>query len=201
MRGVQVAVLPSSGTGFLTVNDANDWLVPRAANWYAGADRWQSIYGPPLRLAADARRFDTSPAWLSWAGAAPTLELLADIGVDAIHRHTVALANEFRALLDLPLSNSAIVSIDCPGAHDALSTRGIKVASHAARPGSRSTCTTTPTTPRPPLSLSPLQTMCASQVTFPPESTTRSDSTFAPGARPLQRQPVLVGARLPRVST
>jgi selenocysteine lyase/cysteine desulfurase len=119
------------GTAFLSVNDANDWLVPRSANWYAGADRWQSIYGPPLRLAADARRFDTSPAWLSWAGAAPALELLADIGVDAIHQHTVGVANRFRALLDLPPGDTAIVSINHPGAHPALSARGIKVASRA----------------------------------------------------------------------
>ncbi len=119
------------GAGFLSVNDASDWLVPRAANWYAGADRWQSIYGPPLRLAADARRFDTSPAWLSWAGAAPALELLAEIGVPAIHEHTVGVANQFRALLDMPPGNTAIVSIDRPGAHAALAASGIKVASRA----------------------------------------------------------------------
>jgi selenocysteine lyase/cysteine desulfurase len=119
------------GAGFLSVNEAGDWLVPRAANWYAGADRWNSIYGPPLRLAADARRFDTSPAWLSWAGAAPALELLADIGVAAIHEHAVGVANHFRALVDLPPSDSAIVSIDRPGAHAALAASGIKVASRA----------------------------------------------------------------------
>jgi selenocysteine lyase/cysteine desulfurase len=121
------------GTGFLSVNDTSDWLVPRFANWYAGADRWQSIYGSPLRLATDARRFDTSPAWLSWAGAAPALELLADIGLAAIHGHTVGVANHFRALLDLPPSDSAIVTIDRPGAHAALAERGIKVAERAGR--------------------------------------------------------------------
>jgi selenocysteine lyase/cysteine desulfurase len=48
---------------------------------------------PPLRLASDARRFDTSPDWFSVAGAAPALEMIADIGVEAIHRHNVHLAN------------------------------------------------------------------------------------------------------------
>jgi selenocysteine lyase/cysteine desulfurase len=119
------------GAGFVTVNDASDWLVPRGANWYAGADRWQSIYGPPLRLASDARRFDASPAWLAWAGAAPALEFLADIGVNAIHRHNVGLANHFRALLDQPPSDSAIVSVGHPGAHAALVEHRIKVASRA----------------------------------------------------------------------
>jgi hypothetical protein len=41
------------------------------------------------------------------------------------------VANHFRALLDLPAGDSAIVSIDRPGAHAALSGRGIKVASRA----------------------------------------------------------------------
>src|SRR5256885_5789212 len=47
----------------------------------------------PLRLAADARRLDLSPAWMSWAGQAPALELLADIGVAAVHDHDLRLAN------------------------------------------------------------------------------------------------------------
>jgi selenocysteine lyase/cysteine desulfurase len=119
------------GTAFLSVNDRSDWLLPRYANWYAGDDRWQSIYGPPLRLAADARRYDASPAWLSWSGAAPALELLADIGVAAVHALSVGLANRFRARLDLPPSDSAIVSIHHPGAHEALVAARIRVASRA----------------------------------------------------------------------
>ena len=34
---------------------------PHAAGWYAGEDRWESIYGEPLRLAGDARRLDSRP--------------------------------------------------------------------------------------------------------------------------------------------
>ena len=34
-----------------------DALVPHYANWYAGDDRWASIYGGPIRLASNARRF------------------------------------------------------------------------------------------------------------------------------------------------
>src|SRR5215218_3680077 len=51
------------GVGFMTVRDDVDWLVPRLAGWYAGPDPWTSLYGPPLRLAEDARRFSVSPAW------------------------------------------------------------------------------------------------------------------------------------------
>ena len=89
-------------------------------------DPYESYAGPPLRLAADARRLDTSPAWFSWAGAAPTLELIHEIGVEAIHEHDVGLANRFRAGLGLPPSNSAIVTSDHSAA--ALEAAGIPAA-------------------------------------------------------------------------
>ena len=74
-------LLAPRGTAYLTVRpDRRDGLVPHAAGWYAGADVWSSIYGLPLRLASDGRRFDVSPAWLSWVGAAPALDLLTDVG-------------------------------------------------------------------------------------------------------------------------
>jgi hypothetical protein len=44
--------------------------VPLAAGWYAGPDPWTTVYGLPLRLAADARALDVSPAWLGHVGAA-----------------------------------------------------------------------------------------------------------------------------------
>ena len=93
---------PRAGTAFMAIDD--DWLhriVPHAAGWYAGADVHESYFGPPLRLATDARRFDTSPAWFSWVGAQPALELLNRIGVGAVYDHDVALANRFRAGLGL----------------------------------------------------------------------------------------------------
>ncbi len=60
------------GAGFLTVGrEASDWLSPRFANWFGGEDPWTSIYRPPLRLASDARRFNASPAWFSYAARPP----------------------------------------------------------------------------------------------------------------------------------
>jgi selenocysteine lyase/cysteine desulfurase len=76
------------GTAFMAIDDA--WLedvVPHAAGWYAGADVHSSYFGPPLRLASDARHFDASPAWFSWVGAQPALELLNRIGVGAVCDH------------------------------------------------------------------------------------------------------------------
>ncbi len=104
-------LLAPRGTAFLTIQrELLDDIVPHTAGWYAGADRWNSIYGTPLRLASDARRFDVSPAWLSWIGADASLGLLCEVGRDVLHEHAVGLANRFRAGVGIGASNSAIVS-------------------------------------------------------------------------------------------
>jgi selenocysteine lyase/cysteine desulfurase len=101
---------------------------PSAAGWYAGNDVHGSYYGTRMELAPDARRFDQSPAWFCFVGAAPALELIEQIGVGAINEHNLALANEFRAGLGLPPSNSAIVSTNLPGAQEAFAAAGIRAA-------------------------------------------------------------------------
>ena len=100
------------GTCFFTVQpELTGNLIPHNAGWYAGAHRWDSLYGSPLRLAPDARRFDVSPAWHSWVAQAPALDLLSNIGLTALHTHTVGLTNHFRANVGLPPGDSAIVSL------------------------------------------------------------------------------------------
>lgn len=122
------------GAVFATVRgDVFEQLPPIAAGWYAGEQPWDSIYGEPLRLAADARRYDVSPAWSAWVAAVPSLELLADVGVDAIGAHDVALANRFREGIDLASSNSAIVSFAVPGAEACLRQAGVVFAGRAGR--------------------------------------------------------------------
>jgi selenocysteine lyase/cysteine desulfurase len=100
-------------------------LRPLYAGWYAGDDPWASIYGPPLRLAKEARRLDISPAWLSWVGAAPALELLAEVGIAEIHRHDLALANELRARLGRPPGDSPIVTAAAEGGLERLHAAGV----------------------------------------------------------------------------
>ncbi|MBF8191794.1 aminotransferase class V-fold PLP-dependent enzyme [Nonomuraea sp. K274] len=104
---------------------------PLAANWYGGADEGGSYYGPPLRLAGDARAFDLSPAWFCYVGAAPAIELLNELGVQRVHDHDVALANRFRAGLGLEPSDTAIVAVDAPG--ERLAAAGIRTAVRAGR--------------------------------------------------------------------
>jgi selenocysteine lyase/cysteine desulfurase len=122
------------GTAFMAVGD--EWLeriVPHSAGWYAGAEVHESYFGPPLRLASDARRLDTSPAWFSWVGTQPALELLNRIGIAAVYDHDVALANRFRAGLGLPPSDSAIVSVELAGGAEALERAGIVAALRGGR--------------------------------------------------------------------
>lgn len=108
-------LLSPRGTAFMTVGtESAEALQPLFAGWYAGEEVWKSIYGGPLRLAASARRFDVSPAWFSWMGTVPSLELIAGLGVERIHEHNLSLANRTRKLLGGPPSTSAIVTIPLP---------------------------------------------------------------------------------------
>ena len=105
-------LLSPRGTAFFTAApELADELVPHTAGWYAGENPWTSIYGAPLRLAGDARRFDVSPAWHAWVASAPSLQLLAEVGPTALHTHALGLAKRFRHGLDLPPADSAIVSL------------------------------------------------------------------------------------------
>lgn len=100
------------GTAYFTLRpELRDGLIAHGAGWYAGEVVDASYYGAPLRLAEDARRFDLSPAWHCWVGAAPALELLAELGPERIGAHDIALANRLREGLGLPPGDSAIVSV------------------------------------------------------------------------------------------
>ncbi|EON25643.1 aminotransferase class V [Nocardioides sp. CF8] len=127
-------LLGPRGTCFFAVSPTAPALPELAAGWYAGESRWDAIYGPPLRLAGDARRYDVSPAWGCWVGHVPALDLLLEIGIERIHAHDVALANAFRDGLGLPAGDSAIVSVEAPGDIAArLAEAGIVAAVRAGR--------------------------------------------------------------------
>jgi selenocysteine lyase/cysteine desulfurase len=122
------------GSAFLALSDRMlERALPHSAGWYAGADVHQSYFGPPLRLAADARRFDLSPAWFSWVPTAPALELIERIGVERIHEHDLALANRFREGVGLEPGDSAIVCADLPGAAERLEQANIIAAVRGGR--------------------------------------------------------------------
>jgi selenocysteine lyase/cysteine desulfurase len=122
------------GSAFAYLSPAvRDRMLPHAAGWFAGEEPHTSYYGPPLRLAGDARRFDISPAWFCYVGTAPALELVEQIGLAAIRDHDVALANRFLAGLGCPPGRSAIVTVDVPGAEEKLAAAGVRAAVRAGR--------------------------------------------------------------------
>lgn len=120
------------GTAFLALTPAlAERVVPLSAGWYAAEDPHDSYYGLPLRLAADARRFDVSPAWFDWVGTAASLAVVESIGVAAVHAHDVSLADRFRAGMGLPPGGSAIVTLQRPGAAELLTAAGIRASVRA----------------------------------------------------------------------
>ena len=81
-------LLSPRGTAWLALRPG--WpVVPHLAGWYAGEDVWDSVYGLPLRLAADRRALDTSPAWYCQAGAAVALPWLAGLDRGVVQDHCV----------------------------------------------------------------------------------------------------------------
>jgi selenocysteine lyase/cysteine desulfurase len=122
------------GVAFMAVRpSALDALTPLAAGWYAGDDVWSSVYGSPLRLASDARRLDTSPAWFSWVGAAPTLELLASLDLERVKAHNIALADRFLRALGEPAGCSAIATVTGPDAAGKLARAGVRTSIRAGK--------------------------------------------------------------------
>lgn len=125
-------LLSPRGTTWMSLSDrVIRMMTPHAANWYAGEQPWQTIYGLPLRLADDARRFDVSPTWFSVLGAGLTLPWLASLDRAAVQAHTVGLADRLRAELRLPPQASAIVSLPIDDAADRLQAAGIRAAVRA----------------------------------------------------------------------
>ncbi|WP_406388912.1 aminotransferase class V-fold PLP-dependent enzyme [Streptomyces sp. NBC_00211] len=116
------------GAAFMAIRqEAISSILAISANWYAGEVLWDSLYGAPLRLAGDARRHDTSPAWLAWLGAVPALKLIEQVGVNVINRHDVGLANKFREGMNMTPVPSPIVSVrGIPKAKERLAARGLR---------------------------------------------------------------------------
>jgi len=110
-----------------------DLLTPVNAGWYAGESIWDSVYGPEMRLAGDARRLDVSPSWLTWLGAAAAGEVFAHTDVAQLGAHGIGLAQELRDRLGLPSRPSPVVVVADPDGERARACElaGATVASRA----------------------------------------------------------------------
>ncbi|WP_309052790.1 aminotransferase class V-fold PLP-dependent enzyme [Streptomyces sp.] len=98
VAGAYKFLLCPRGASFLTVTEeAQEFLSPIHAGWVTGEELWGNIYGPVRELARSARRFDEPAAFFPYHGAARSLALLEEIGVDRIGTHARGLAARFRA--------------------------------------------------------------------------------------------------------
>lgn len=118
------------GVAWMAVHPEFD-VVARQAGWYAGGDRWSSVYGLPLRLAEDARALDTSPAWYCHVGASVALPWLAGLDRAAAQAHCTGLADHFRRGLGLEPAGSAIVAVRRPAAMARLTAAGVVASARA----------------------------------------------------------------------
>jgi selenocysteine lyase/cysteine desulfurase len=124
------------GAAFLTISERfQSTLRPAQAGWYAGADPWESCYGPDMVLAPDARRFDVSPAWPAWVGAKPALQLFASLDIADLRDTVVALGDSLCDGLGIERKGQPIVSWpDADGtSFSRLSDAGLTVSRRAGR--------------------------------------------------------------------
>ncbi|GGR47810.1 aminotransferase class V-fold PLP-dependent enzyme [Streptomyces roseolus] len=138
VAGAYKFLLCPRGASFLTVTEeAQDSLLPVHANWVTGEERWVNSYGPVRELARSARRFDEPAAFLSYHGAAASLALLEEVGVERIEAHDKGLAARFRAgLLSLGhepvMDDSTVVAVPGLGHRaDALEAAGVVLSDRA----------------------------------------------------------------------
>jgi selenocysteine lyase/cysteine desulfurase len=127
-------LLSPRGTALMRVAPAaTERVIAHTAGWYSAADPWSACYSGPLRLPSTAKRFDVSPAWTCWAGTAPALELIAELGPKRIGAYDRALADRLRDGLGIARSASAITTLDAPDAEQRLSDAGIRASVRAGR--------------------------------------------------------------------
>ncbi len=110
-------------------------LTPLQAGWYAGDDVWQSVYGPAMLLAPDARRFDVSPAWQAWIGAEQSIGLFAGLDIAEVWERCSGLGDQLCEELGIPPQGQAIVTWPDVSGHDlrTLIDAGIRVSGRAGR--------------------------------------------------------------------
>jgi len=124
------------GVAFLAMTESMQQLLrPLQAGWYAGDDPWHSVYGPEMHLAADARRFDVSPAWQAWIGAEQAIELFAGLDIAEVWELTAGLGDALCDGLGIPPQHQAIVTWPDPDGSDlgTLIDAGIRISGRAGR--------------------------------------------------------------------
>jgi selenocysteine lyase/cysteine desulfurase len=95
-------------------------------NWFACMDRNAAPYGVEFPAATSASRYDVVPGLISASALLPSLTLINQIGIPAIHRHNTKLAAALCARLEIAYSGSAIVVFNTADAARKLQACGIR---------------------------------------------------------------------------
>jgi selenocysteine lyase/cysteine desulfurase len=111
------------GVAFLVVRDDHvGRLPPIFANWRASDDPYMSFFGRPFALADGAARYDVSFGWITWLGAAESLELLVEWQASGALEEPVALARSLADRLGVEWGGGSLV---CPPIDDAERVRAV----------------------------------------------------------------------------
>jgi selenocysteine lyase/cysteine desulfurase len=94
--GYKWMVGPRGATWLWIHPDRRQELRPLAPNWHSVRNPYEDYYGGPMDLAPDARRFDTSLAWLPWVGARAAVDLLLQLDPAEVEERALGLARAFR---------------------------------------------------------------------------------------------------------
>ena len=133
-------LLTPRGLAFLYVRrERLQEIEPWTSGWKARTRPYEHYYGFP-QVSEDARRLDVSLSWLVAAGARPSLELVAGLGVERIASHDLELARRFAAELGLPEPASPIVRVEIADAETAVDRLRAAGISCAVRAGSVRFC-------------------------------------------------------------
>jgi len=86
--------------GYLYIKpDRQHDVLPLSAGWKAGEVPFQSFFGPEMNLSETASRFDNSISWLAAIGDEICLQLMEEIGFDAIFQRNIQLGEDLRGSL------------------------------------------------------------------------------------------------------
>ena len=120
------------GVAFLVVRDEHiGRLPPILSNWRSSDDPYMSFFGRPFAFAPGAARYDVSLGWITWLGAAESLELLVDWQAAGALDEPVALARDLAARLGIKWGGGTLVCApidDVDRVQVALAERRIKAA-------------------------------------------------------------------------
>lgn len=129
-------LLSPRGLAFFYVQPERlDEITPWLAGWKSRVNPLDDFYGG-TELAADARRLDVSIPWFSAAAAKESLDLIAELGVDAIAEHNLELARSFASKLGAPEPASPIVRVQVEDADAAVARLRERGVACSARSGS-----------------------------------------------------------------